>query len=173
MHTPEGAQRQKKTENWVAKKLQEAKFAVLEREVTIEFKCLDSPGKSARIDHPLHFEEHISLTETDEHQHQGYPVSCEVRRMMDVVAALRCSGDTRKILWVRFNPDAFSVDGARKRVSRKDKMARLVEFLRNYKPTQPVEIAYLFYDTTNGKPEIFNDTDFPSEVKEMVTHVIV
>ena len=112
------------------------------------------------------------LCETDEVQHKGYPVACEVRRMTDVVAAIRCSGDTRKILWVRFNPDAFFVDGRRCKVLRKDKMVRLVEFLRTSKPIKDVEIAYLFYDTTNGKPEIFAHKDYDESVKKLVTHVI-
>jgi hypothetical protein len=144
-HTAVGIQRQKKTESWVATQLKAAGFA-MDRELTIDFKCINSPGKCARVDHVIYFENYIVLVETDE-------LSCELRRMTDVVASIRCSGDVRKIL-------------------RKDKMARLVTFLHNYKPTQDCEIAYFFYDTTKNQPAIFADVDYSDGVKRMVTQVI-
>jgi KRAB domain-containing zinc finger protein len=48
-HTLEGIQRQKRTENWTATQLKAAGFA-LDRELTVDFKCIDSSAKRARID---------------------------------------------------------------------------------------------------------------------------
>jgi hypothetical protein len=241
MHSKEGAQRQKKKENWLAQQLT-AHGIKYDRELSIEFNCLDSSGKRARIDFTIYKQTHTILLENDEYQHNGLPITCELRRMMDVVGAMRCSEfktsagslqlnvpasselqatgapqlasglseskpsqssesgvlalelnasevkisdsfnpgenpDTsscaeRRYLWVRFNPDSYLVDGVKQTVPRKDRLEQLFALLDNYVPTQPVEIAYLFYDVCDAQPAVCCDPDYAAEIKPLITHCI-
>jgi hypothetical protein len=44
----------------------------------------------------------------DEFQHKDREIICEVARMSKVVCSIRQSGDMKRILWLRFNPDSFA-----------------------------------------------------------------
>ena len=167
MHSVQGMQRQKRKEEWVARQLAENGFTA-ERELRIAFTCFDSPGKFASLDHVTDMGRYIGIGETDEFQHKGNAISCELRRMMDVSTAIMCAGETRPQVWFRYNPDGYKVDGCRKKITWKEKMAILVQAMKTHIPTQSVEIVYLFYDTINGKPAIFNDVAYDETVKSMV-----
>jgi hypothetical protein len=170
MHTKEGMQRRKRKEDAVCKVLQESKLA-MDRELQIDFKCLG--GTFARIDAVLYFETHAVAQEVDEFQHGHIPLTCELKRMAECAAAMRIVDEKRNILFARYNPDAFRVDGVLQKVPTKVRIKRLLEFLRSYKPTKPLEIAYLFYDTIDGNPAIFQDPEYDANMKSLVTNVIV
>lgn len=171
MHTEEGMRRQKKKETWVAEQLKAANFTV-ERELYVKFSCFDTEGKYARIDHVVDMGIYIGLIETDEGQHDRYFVSCELRRMMDVVAAIRCTNESRPIVWIRYNPDRFSVDGIKVKRKRGERMERLLQLLRSHVPTRPLSIFYLFYDLVNGAPAIFEDPTYDSNLKPLVETIM-
>ena len=142
----------------------------VEREVTVAFNCFATDGKFARLDGVLHFPERglTVLLEVDEDQHVHYMVACDARRMMDVTTALMCSATaTPHVLWVRFNPDTFMVDGVKQRIKTADRLQALHDFIANYQPVQPVAIAYMFYDMLDGEPAVFADADYDSSVKTL------
>jgi len=171
MHTEEGQQRQKRKENRVAKVFTTAGLDC-DRERHRDLRKLQST--SARVDFQLKRDEDVIFNhEVDEHQHNDRMVSCETRRMADVTAHLRLEGFKGKAVWIRYNPDAFKVEGAKRRVKREERERILVEFLKTYKPQLDMEIIYMFYDTIAGKPAIFLDPDYPEELKKCVTRVIV
>lgn len=174
-HGPKAMLKRKKKEHWVAQELQKSGVFITKRERQIDHKDLNSDAKFSRIDFDLTAatSQHVLFLEVDEFAHADRMVTCETRRMMDVVSALRTQGEMRRILWVRFNPDQFMIEGIKRKVSKEDKMAKLVSFLQSYQPTLDVEIAYLFYSTTDGKPTIMSDPDFPDSIKSLVTRVVV
>ena len=153
-HTAEGQQRQKRKETRVAKILSDNKIP-FDREVHIEFSCFNTDGKFARLDFVIHQPERslLFLLECDEDQHSWYDISCETRRMNDVVSAVL--GKAEHICFIRYNPDAFSVDYVKQKVDRATREARLISFLRTHRQEKPFEVVYLNYTTVEGKPEFF------------------
>lgn len=114
------------------------------------------------------------LLECDERQHAGYTPECEVVRMLDVQAALSAEDASRKLLWVRFNPDAFRVDGVLGKVLVRDRLAALVRFIESYVPTLPMEIAYLYYDTREARPVVVADGEaYPRAAVALVTQCTI
>jgi len=88
---------------------------------------------------------HSVVVEVDEGQHRGYDPECERIRMINIVQAvgMRC-------VFVRYNPDAFHIDGKTVRVYEKKRHDLLLRTIREYmKPSFDSEIAdvvYLYYD---------------------------
>ena len=159
-HSTEGIQRKKRKEERVSKFLTENEIP-FEREKQIEFNCLDSSGKRARIDFVIPRTWGYILLEVDEDQHKfySYDVSCEVRRMMDIVGSIRTNDESR-ILFIRYNPDSFSVDDKKQKVPVADREAQLLELLQDYEPELDVAIKYLFYDTHEDLPTFFYEYAF-------------
>ena len=169
MHSTEGMQRQKRRENKVITYLQQ--FWSVEREVNVAFNCFATDGKFARLDGVLHFPERglTVILEVDEDQHVHYMVACDARRMMDVTTALMCSTTaTPHLLWVRFNPDAFAIDGVKQRVKLADKLQALHHLIATYQPTMPVAVCYLFYDMLDGEPVVCADADYDASLRELL-----
>lgn len=168
-HTAAGAQRQKRREEHLSQALRAAGVLVGERDHYISFECLS--GTFARVDFIVVKETHVVLLECDEAQHRHYTTGCDVRRMLDVAAAIRASGDERKLLWLRFSPDAFRVDGVLQKVLRRDRYAQLVRVIETYMPALPMEIAYHHYDTVDGLPAVL--AEFDPAVRECVRNCVV
>lgn len=164
---------QKKSENALAEDLKSVGLS-FEREITIAFSCFSSETARARIDYTIDMGSHVVLLENDECQHRQYPISCELRRMTDVTAAIQCSSGVtsvtpRPLLWVRFNPDGFKINGATQQVERKVRIETLVDFIREYHPTKPMEVAYFYYNLNNaGTPEICDDAEYATEMKPLI-----
>tara|TARA_Y100000591_G_scaffold273055_1_gene248831 strand:+ start:211 stop:747 length:537 start_codon:yes stop_codon:yes gene_type:complete len=160
MHSKEGIQRKKKKEERVKDFLNENDIP-FEREVSIEFSCFDTSGKRARIDFVIPRPWGCILLEVDEDQHKfyNYEVSCEVKRMMDVVTSIRTESDS-KILFIRYNPDPFSIDGKKQKVSREERETKLLELIQMYNPHIDVAIQYLFYDLEDNLPTFYYNFDF-------------
>jgi len=160
MHSTEGFQRKKRKEERVSKFLT-ASDIPFEREKQIEFDCLDSSGKRARIDFVIPRPWGYILLEVDEDQHKfyNYDVSCEVRRMMDIVGSIR-TNDESKILFIRYNPDCFSVDEQKQKVPVAERESTLLELISDYKPELDVAIQYLYYDSAENLPTFFYEYAF-------------
>ena len=96
-----------------------------------------------------------------------------VSRMTYVMAAIACNDNTRPTLWIRFNPNAFSVDGQRVRVSKKRKLARLINVIENCELKNDTEVLYMYYDVENGVPKITTDCMYPAAMKMLVGKPII
>ena len=167
---------------------------VFERNRLIDYTCFvgSEVTKKTRayLDFVIYKENHVFIVECDEHQHDevynpwGYTVSCEIARMGNVqmaitVAATSANGVVPKIVWIRYNPDKFFIDGVRKTVAvhRSYREKSLLNLLETFIPIQPVTIIYMYYDcrTMNGKlhPVILDREDYDSEFAKCVSKPIV
>jgi hypothetical protein len=75
--------------------------------------------------------------------------------MMDIVTSIRTGSDS-KILFVRYNPDSFSIDGKKQKVSREERETKLLELIQKYSPHIDLSIHYLFYDLEDNLPTYYN-----------------
>ena len=93
----------------------------------------------------------IVIISVDEHEHntENYTWECEIARMHKVIASLRIGKryDPRPVVWIRFNPNAYKVNGRTQRTTMRKRYAALLEAI----DTAPVGFNYMFYSTTNGK----------------------
>eukprot|EP00884_Botryococcus_braunii_P003008 jgi/Botrbrau1/12708/Bobra.67_1s0071.1 len=179
MHTPEGQARQKKQEQRIVRALERAGFH-FKREHQITFDCLENSNKYARIDFVLVEHERIVFLEVDEDQHMfgadGGTIRCDMKRMGNVIEALTLGGNTLPICFVRYNPNAFRVNGELQRINKTHREKFLVEFLNdpNNFPDMPLSIRYLFYDTQDGEiPEVCLDADYNEQMRECCLPLVV
>jgi hypothetical protein len=169
-HTKEGQQRQKKKENHVMKYLDSVSIGY-DREVHISYGCIDDTSrKFSRIDAVIDCPDRNLriLLEVDEDQHVGNPVSCELSRMTDSTACMRLGGETHKLLWLRFNPDAYQVNGETVRTLKKDRYKQLEHVIRTHVPLKDMEVMYMYYSTQDGVPIVMNDIDYSDSFKKFV-----
>ena len=174
IHSKEGKARQKRQEQRIARLLDSHNIKY-EREIQVNFDCFK--GKNyARIDFTLYKKDCIILLEVDENQHDNYyfySVSCDTRRMNDIVTAIRCSGNSLPILFIRYNPDAFKVNGITERVPKIKRESKLIKFIKEYKPSKSeLEIKYMYYNTIKIDdykiPEITQDLEYNEEMVKCV-----
>jgi hypothetical protein len=156
IHTKEGQQRRKVKEERMAKFL-ESEGITFEREFSVPFSCFETEGKCARVDFVVAREWGSILLEVDENQHSWYAQKCETRRMMDIYSSLIGQG---KIVFIRYNPDAFKVDGKKYKIKTLEKHSKLLQIMNEYEPDLDLEIVYLFYDMNADKANIIFDADY-------------
>lgn len=175
-HTVEGQQRQKKKEEKLAKFLTEKGF-YFQREYTVNFSCFN--GSFARVDFVLQLKNtkgqaFIVLLENDEEAHKSRPVSCEVKRMMDVYSSFSMDGNTLPVIWVRFNCDSYRIDGTLQKKKQSERFSFLETFLHNLEKQDhvPFSIQYLFYDCITVEKELelelFSNEDYNEDIKQYV-----
>ena len=170
-HLKPGVRRFKTGEDRLAKELTAAKID-FEREVTISYSCIG--GTNARLDFDIAKGTHEVLLERDQRQHKDESIHCEVSRMVDKVpAAIRATGNDRPLLWLRFNPDSYTVDGRKKRTPMVERYKCLADIISNYVPSAPLEICYLYYDTVNGVHVVTTDPDYPESAKALIKNCVV
>ena len=163
-HTPDGAYKAVRKQQVLAKILEDAGFD-FKHEHKVDTSCSveamnELESKSRRLDmiriirimHTVSSLSAIIIVECDEFQHDDRDTSCEVARMTQVNEALALEGNTLPIVWIRWNPDAFRVNGDLQKVKKKERGAQLVRLLRememgkaNLSPGS-VSILYMFYD---------------------------
>ncbi len=162
------SKRAKKQEQIVADALLADGF-LFQREVRINYNCFQADKKFARLDFVLEMPSKRVVLEVDEFQHkkESYNVSCDASRMTDVMSALACEGNERPTMWIRFNPDAYTVDGVPVRTRRKDRLKSLCALLRDA-PSRPLQIVYCFYDTVGGVPAITLDNAYSPALRGLV-----
>jgi len=148
------------------------------RQHYVSFRCAVSDATWAYTDALLLFRNTVVILEVDEDQHDSYGVSCDVKRMALIVETLRTEGCSQRIVFVRYNPDGFSVNGVARRTYRKGRHDALIALLREleHEPDAPgaedVRTFYMFYDTTDGEPAIFRD-DYDALAKQWFVRAIV
>jgi len=159
--TSASAKRAHKEEEAVAKVL-DAAGVLYQREVRIDFSCFTSHKKFARLDFVCEQKDRRVILEVDERQHtdQSYSIGCDVSRMLDVVAALVCDDNTRPTLWLRFNPNAYKVDGVRVHTSKKERYRWLLEILTAPTHAPSLVVRYMYYDVRQGRPVVTYDPDY-------------
>jgi hypothetical protein len=96
----------------------------------------------------------VLLLEVDEQQHTSYVASCDVRRDFDIAASVAL-GSQHKLVMLRYNPDAFKVDGNTCTTSKKDRLAKLIATIKAWDedpaPGMPFARFFMFYDAKSGQ----------------------
>jgi len=167
-HTEEGQQRKKKSEEYTAKLL-EKEGIDFKREHQVSFSC--NGGTFCRIDYLYINKGVIFAIENDEHQHEGYPLSCETRRMVDVKSVFVQDGNDLPLVWIRYNPDKFSKGETKGKINKKDRVKEIVKLMGKISgKLPPLSIYYCYYDTNeDGSLCILDDPDFPNELKSITS----
>ena len=116
---------------------------------------LDGETKHAFLDFLIAKEWGYVVIECDEEQHKHYDSSCDPRRDFDTAAAIAL-GSGHKLRIIRYNPDAFKVDGITRKTSKAERERRLLEVLDRSEPGTQLERLFLFYDHISGAtlPEV-------------------
>ena len=116
----------------------------------------------------------------------------DAQKMMDASSGLFCGGDTRPILWVRYNPDEFYINGCRHNTKKRERYAKLDAFLQtvlNHSTAHyqdafynqwGVTMAYFFYNCDTDKtsydlPKLcgFHDHRLSQDYKSSCFHNII
>lgn len=179
-HTPEGIQRKKRQEVKILDLLQ-ANDIPFKAQHTIDFKCLGGmrDGSRCYVDFLVEVRDTSDMLvgfiflEVDEYQHKTYAIDCDTRRMADVYESLIVEGNTFPIAFIRYNPDAFKVNGNTKTVPAPVRKARLLDLLKTWTFQQPFSILYMYYDTDDENPLIFDDPAYNEAFKAAFVGSIV
>jgi len=146
------------------------------REHSIFFECVEAATsqRSCRIDFVIGGRTggHIFL-EVDERQHKygyGSNVACDFKRMHDATtAALLDTGCSLRVLWLRYNPHSWRVDGSVVRVPQAAREAWLGARVTSAEPVGAMELEYAFYDmSATGEPDVVGAEDFLAEFASRV-----
>ena len=167
-HTEAGIKRHKKEEERIEKLLN--KFNVnFTREHNIDFKCISS-GTNARVDFIIQDNGRLIFLEVDENQHNDRNIGCECTRMSKIHETLAVEGNTIPITFIRYNPNAFKIDGITQKITKAVREVELIKTLLDrshmiYTNDKPLAILYLNYSTINKLPEITYDIDYNDVLK--------
>ena len=105
----------------------------------------------------------VVVVEVDEDQHKHYCVPSEIARANATINALFLGGNRRHVHIVRFNPDAFCVDGELCHVNKTIRYKRVVRVIRDAMQSNLVEntysIQHMYYDVRDGVECIRNEID--------------
>jgi len=161
-HTERGIQRQKKREEQVARFLTEAGVA-FERETSVSF-CGEANKKCARIDFTIYYNDRVVCLEVDEFQHTQYGIGCDVGRMLNV-AAEHFKRNPLPLHFIRYNPDAWTVNGTKQKATMIQRHHTLLREILT--PLSSFAVTYVFYDATNGVPTATLDSEFPADLRDV------
>lgn len=166
MHSEEARQRKKRQEEKVAKALDDAGIPA-KREHQVDLSCWDDTF--ARADFVIVQDTCVILLEVDEQQHEWYGIECEVSRMTKIYAAFAIEGNTLPVLFIRYNPHAFRVDGELRKVRTSNRLGQLVQFIKKPPCCDGLTVLYMFYDCMNVDGSlslnIWKDAAYNTEVR--------
>jgi hypothetical protein len=129
--------------------------------------CGEGNKKYARLDFVVYASYGPVIVELDEHQHDGYPIECEIARMLDIFAQHAKQGaEGGKLHIIRYNPDAFTVAGRKQKVPAAERHARLLWAVAQA-PEGDFGITYLFYDAERPCALPPCCTAFPDELRSI------
>ena len=167
-HTAEGQQERKREEAKIEKILPEWSF---KREQHIDYRCIDPSLTWSRLDFLLPYWKggHV-IIEVDESQHSGNSQSCETTRMNNVVTSWLLEGSDTPVVWIRYNPHAYKINGNKQITTQEDRHKQLLDFLDtlDFVDQPQVRVYYMFYDTQDGKPCVLDDPEYQETVKYWV-----
>jgi hypothetical protein len=167
-HTAEGQRKRKKEEERIANALLKAKIDY-KREHYITFKCINQT--CAYIDFFLMMNGCLVFVEVDEDQHDGYGVSCDIKRMSDIRTSYTIEGCELPILFIRYNPHEFEVDGNVIKISRKHREGALISCIKRLTNTKLplLTIQYMYYNVdSSNELHIWCDPEYPQSIKHLV-----
>lgn len=174
-HLEKWQQQQKIQEEKVAQFL-DANNILYKREHHITFDCLEIDKKYARIDFVLNVNGGIIFLEIDENQHRfgEYSVLCDMSRMSRVMESLAIEGNTLPILWIRYNPDIFYIDSGKVKIDDIQKQTMLLHQIINWRPIQPMEIQYMYYDVDeDNRLLITQNEDYDYYFRQLVMKPVI
>ena len=134
----------------------------------------DIENRNSRIDFVIEHTDVINkkygllFLEVDEHQHESYPVPCEISRMTKVIESLRTEGNELPIRFIRYNPHSFSVNNVKQRIHQNDRHSQLIEHIKTCTFDTDFSVKYLFYDEYDDKPAIFFASEYNEHFKQFV-----
>ena len=165
-HDPEGIRVRHRQEHSI-QKLFEANNINFSREYPVSFSCI---GRTrASIDFLLIINGVMIFIEVDENQHCDYGVDCDLKRMADIYSVLTLGCITMPIIFIRYNPHAYKVDGKTKKTTQIERHSKLLETIEYASKLEQNAILYLFYDIDKeNKPMIFQDEEYDEMMKELV-----
>jgi hypothetical protein len=179
-HTKEGQARRKIQEHRVCLALIKAGYEQCQelgdaapppmrfaRERLIDFRCVGGMDNDrAYIDFVVNpgggGNAPLVFLEVDEGQHRyGYgEAGCDMKRMSKVMESLALSGFDGNVLWLRYNPDTFEVDGVTQDARRMSEYAKdrreewLIHRLQQISQdpeTEKMAIEYAYYDVDTAE----------------------
>ncbi len=111
---------------------------------------------------------HNFLIETDEHHHSSYTEQCEWKKILNHVQSFLQSYDPQKVTVIRFNPDAWKVNGKAVRYKFEDRLTILKGVVAQSLETQEsfLEVHHLFYPTQS------NSSPIHTVCQEDVVHMV-
>lgn len=114
----------------------------------------------------------IVFVEIDEQQHKDatlYSIPEELSRMEDATAGMRYAGSHAHILWIRFNPNTYTVNGVRTNESISHRVDAIKEFIDEFSPSaDEMTIVYAFYDVEDDEATIIHNDEFFEELRDCV-----
>jgi len=100
-----------------------------------------------RVDFAFKLPVQAVIKEVDEFGHKHYDLRCELLRMAEVTHGY----GARPVHWIRYNPDAFKIDGVTRKMTRLERMdlvkARLMGALAAPDYEHFMTIEFICYDT--------------------------
>ena len=104
----------------------------------------------------------VVVIEIDEDHNFGYGVSCDVARKCKLYEAWCLEGNSLPVRIIRYNPDAFKVDGKTKRTTKAKREELLLQAISDAtkRDGEGLQIQYMFYDIQDGQPVILADEGF-------------
>ncbi|KAG5186405.1 hypothetical protein JKP88DRAFT_272668 [Tribonema minus] len=190
-HTVEGQQKKIRKQDRVRQVLESAYTVDSECHVRYQGGCVPDPDKfCARIDyHVLGITNAIVIVECDEQGHKDYTLTCELSRMEQIHEAIikanfsmvvakageayALTASMKPVVFVRFNPDPWKVDGEKELSRRCDREAVLLEVLQDISDgtlelPHPLNLVYIGYSMLDGEPVVCGDPDFAPQMRGCV-----
>lgn len=191
LHTKEGMQKHIRKQARVRELLETVYTVDSERHIQYARGCVPDPDKfCARADfHIVGITHIITIVECDEDGHRSYLLPCELTRMEQIHEAILKAqfedvelslgeeaarlATLRPVLFVRYNPDSCTVNGTKVKRTREEKSESLMKFLDDVQRGERVydetlNIVYINYDMEDGMPVVYNDPDFPAQMRGCV-----
>ena len=140
------------------------------REVIVRFGDGQPGPRLARVDFKVCRAWGTDIVECDEHAHcLSEKKDHDAKRMLRIFAEIMKQGEEAgKIRFARFNPDAYQLDGQKRRVSQQERQTALLRVL-NTEPTLHMSVVYLFYDRTGALPDVCLDAEYPNTLRAIAS----
>ena len=96
-----------------------------------------------------------------------------MKRMSHVMESLTVElGDALPhVYWLRYNPNAYHVDGDLVRVPKADREKRLLGWLSGFESPGPLGIGYAFYDEEDGMLSVLDNDSYNPHYAEVVQNL--
>ena len=123
------------------------------------------------VDFYFEYNDIFYLLEVDEEMHSRYGVECDSNRMHKICNYLFLINEQRPVVFLRYNPDNFNLDGKRHTKDtylRQDRMNELYEFITTYKTANPYSIKYFFYNSVDGTTTITEHPEYNQHMKHYI-----